>query len=98
MGTLYTFSFTGCGYQANVGGGPDIGFVCKTQTGFCRSCNQLVDYATEIWAGDGETEKGILIGCCGKCDSRVTDDWNLGDPCPRCQGKFSEPVFYMDWD
>lgn len=96
MGSTYTYTCTGCGYSANVSGGRDVGFVVKSQTGFCTTCNELVDYVTEIC--DGEIEKCVVIGACHNCNAQVTQDWNESDPCPRCGGKFSAPSLYCDWD
>lgn len=98
MGSTYTYTCSDCGYSANVSGGPDVGFVVKTQTGFCATCNELVDYVTEVWAGDGETEKDVVIGACHKCKVAVTQQWNDGDTCPRCDGQFRNRKLYMDWD
>lgn len=98
MGSTYNYTCTGCGYSANVSGGRDVGFVVKIQTRFCTTCDELVDCVTEIWAGDGEIERSVVIGACHKCKTQVTQDWNEGDPCPRCNAEFGAPSLYCDWD
>ena len=95
MGSTYTYKCNACNYSANVSGGPDVGFVVKTQTGFCMTCNDLVDYVTEVWAGDGETEKGVVIGACHTCKNAVTRQWNDGDQCPRCSESFALSLIHI---
>jgi hypothetical protein len=97
VGGQYRYKCMNCGYSAVVGGGPDIGFTVKTQTGYCSTCQKLVDYVTEVWSPDGETEKRVIIGACPFCRNNVQHDWNDGDPCPRCGGEFGERDFECQW-
>lgn len=97
MGSKYRYECLGCGYSAVVGGGPDTGFVVTVQTGFCGECDELVDFVTEVWSPDGETEKGVVVGACFACGNQVKQAWNDGDRCPKCGGEFGEREFVMQW-
>ncbi len=97
MGSTYQYKCNDCGYTVEVGGGPDTGFVVKTQTGVCNECNELVDYVSEICSADGETEEEIIVGACPKCRIHVDQVWNDGDACPKCGGEFGEREFCMQW-
>ena len=98
MGATYTYTCQSCGYSANVSGGPDVGFVVKTQTGFCSTCNELIDYVTEVCHPDGDSEKDVVLGACHKCRTPVEQNWHDGDACPRCGGAFGERSLYENWD
>jgi len=103
MGARYTYSCPGCRYSANVSGEPDRGFVLFTRTGFCSTCNELVDYAT-----DPSPDHGLLFydlegqpkkdGICPRCENPVMQEWHDGDPCPRCNAQFAPRVGYLMWD
>ncbi|QDT24785.1 hypothetical protein Pan153_00780 [Gimesia panareensis] len=97
MGSTYHYKCNDCGYTVEVSGGPDVGFVVKTQTGVCSICNELVDYVTEVWCPDGKIEKTVVIGACPKCKTQIEQVWNHGDPCPKCGGKFGERELGMQW-
>lgn len=100
MGTSYRYVCTTCDYSAIVSGGPDAGWIVKTQTGICRQCDQLVDVITEL-REPGVSPLGmseVTIGGCPNCRANVTEFWNDGDACPRCGGAFGPRLGVMDWD
>ena len=93
MGSKSELICNDCGYTAMVSGGPDQGFVVDTQTGYCANCAELVDYVT-LFRGDKE----IALGTCHHCKKPVTQDWNEGDACPKCSGKFRKSNRFEMWD
>ena len=96
MGTSFACECAKCGLSGRVSAGPDIGFHVKTQTGFCRKCDTLVDYVKEIWSDPGGRE--ITINACESCGNKELIDWNEGSPCPRCGGVLKKGSAVMDWD
>jgi hypothetical protein len=86
MGQIRGFRCDGCGYKAEVSGGPDVGMAVTTQTVSCVACKQLFDVVTSGDPGNASAPK-LLLRCPRSrgAKHRVTA-WNGGDPCPRCMG------------
>ena len=98
MGTLYKYTCCQCHYSANISGGEDLGFEIYTQTGFCTSCQTLVDYVTALRPGSSLDPEKTDVGVCKNCNSEITLNWNEGDGCPLCGGEMCDRTFIMDWD
>lgn len=104
MGSTYRFHCRQCDYGADVSGGPDIGFVVKTQTVFCPSCRELrdisIEYCGESRSAPTDHAKASddALGCCWECGARELTDWTAGDPCPRCGGEMNNEGLIADWD
>jgi rubredoxin len=106
MGCLYRFECSGCGYQAEVSGGPDVGMLVETQPVFCLPCNELRDVATGCWGDNGLTPEVLRrrgldaqgLSRCGVCGGREHRPWRDGDRCPRCGGKVHRRECTLDWD
>ena len=97
MGHTYRYCCGSCGYTAEISGGPDIGFVVKTQSGYCESCGELIDFVTEIWSPGSGLDDELTMGACPTCDQLIERQWNHGDPCPKCQGTFHEREWVGQW-
>jgi len=98
MGTLYKYTCRQCKYTANVSGGEDFGFEIYTQTGFCTTCQKLIDYISALRPGSCLDHKTTEMGVCLACKSAITQNWNEGEPCPLCGGELGDRTFIMDWD
>lgn len=104
MGSIYRFVCEGCNYAAEVSGGPDIGFIVKTQTVYCHCCRELLDVNVEYWAKRFMSPRDLAqlsendLGKCPRCRGLESTPWNFGDPCPRCAGKIRKDTLVMDWD
>jgi hypothetical protein len=72
MGTWFEFLCDGCGYQAEVSGGPDAGMRVSVQTMTCRDCAELVDVVTQVL---GEGTRDIAVGCCPICHGNHLAEW-----------------------
>ena len=55
MGRLSEFGCEQCGYQAEVSGGEDAGWLILTQTMTCLNCKRVVDVTV------GESHPGSLV-------------------------------------
>ena len=75
MGSKSGYRCRGCGYEAIVSGGPDIGMVIRTQTMTCLDCRELVDVITGFHF---ENERDDDIGRCPKCKGRRLKEWGEG--------------------
>jgi len=86
MGQLFEFGCEHCGYQAEVSGGEDAGYLIITQTMTCLDCERVVDVVV------GESHPGSLgsdidiVGRCPRCRGRQVVPWGKSRPCPKCGG------------
>ncbi|MFK7800301.1 MAG: hypothetical protein AB8G95_01595 [Anaerolineae bacterium] len=104
MGTQFEFKCQQCQYCANVSGGADFGFVIKTQTAFCFTCDELRDIVVgfrgvEQMSPHDQAELDFgRVDHCPKCLGQELAAWDEGDPCPKCNGKVVRTRVIMDWD
>jgi predicted RNA-binding Zn-ribbon protein involved in translation (DUF1610 family) len=79
VGALIEFSCPGCGYAAEVSGGPDMGMLVATQTMICFGCRTLVDVTTgPSLSLQPPTAKRRR---CPRCRSRRFEPWGrIDDP------------------
>lgn len=83
MGRLYEFKCEECGYQAEVSGGEDAGWLVVTRSMTCLDCRRVVDVVV------GESHPGSLgsdahiLGRCPRCRGRRVVPWGKSRPCPR---------------
>ncbi len=86
MGTWYLFRCPGCGYSAEVSGGPDVGEVSRTVTISCATCRKLRDaiVSEEPWKEppDPVPEHPRCPG--ERTRKHRTTVWTAPGPCPRC--------------
>jgi hypothetical protein len=86
MGRLYEFGCEKCGYQAEVSGGEDAGWLIVTRTMTCLDCKRVVDVVV------GESHPGSLgsdihiLGRYPRCRSKQVIPWGKSRPCPKCGG------------
>lgn len=86
MGRLYEFGCGQCGYQAEVSGGEDAGFLLVTRTMTCLDCKEVVDVVV------GESQPGSLgsdihiLGRCPLCRHLRVVPWPNSRPRPKCGG------------
>ncbi len=84
MGRLFEFGCEHCGYQAEVSGGEDAGYLIVTRTMICLDCKEVVDVVV------GESHPGSLgsdidiVGRCLRCRGRQVVPWPQSRPCPKC--------------
>ena len=97
MGTAYHCKCSQCGLSGGVSASPDVGFYVKTQSAYCKACDSLIDYATEVWCKPSAEEE-IETNQCPACGSADFIAWNQGDPCPKCQGNLERGQAFLDWD
>ena len=64
VGVLNAYACEGCGYTAEVSGGPDYGGISHTQTMACRNCQELVDV---VIATEEEARARAVVGRCPRC-------------------------------
>ena len=77
VGALVQFSCPGCGYTAEVSGGPDRGMRVSTQTMICLGCRELVDVTTgPAQSLDPPSSKRRR---CPRCRSRRFEPWGSGE-------------------
>ncbi|HIK60458.1 MAG TPA: hypothetical protein EYF98_07180 [Planctomycetes bacterium] len=90
MGSHYLFNCPGCGYSAEVSGGPDYGFSSQTETKVCTACRKVVDVLV------GSREPTLIqpedLNCCPECEGRDLLPWGESRPCPRCNGAMGDPT------
>jgi|UniRef100_A0A7C3WLQ0 uncharacterized paraquat-inducible protein A len=85
MGQLFEFGCDNCGYQAEVSGGEDAGYLIVTRTMICLDCKEVVDVVV------GESQQGswgsdTKLHCCPRCRGLRVVPWPKSRPCPRCGG------------
>jgi hypothetical protein len=101
MGSIYAFRCEGCGYGADVSGGPDVGFVLRTRTVYCPACRSLSDVPTGP-ACEGAPDAADLdarsFDRCGTCGGTALSPWTRDDPCPRCGGLMADHGLVTLWD
>jgi hypothetical protein len=93
MGSLYRFSCSERGYEAEVSGGLDYGMMCVAHTVSCPKCRELSDTTVsdepwnpvvffEIDAENGTVrDKRIRCGLDGRHTAAL---WEHPGPCPGC--------------
>ena len=84
MGSHYAFCCLGCGYSAEVSGGPDYGFVAQTDTKVCNTCRAVVDVL--VGTRDPNQISTDELNQCPECDGNDLTPWDDSRPCPRCNG------------
>jgi hypothetical protein len=99
MGSLYQYACK-CGYETQVSGGPDMGFIVKTQTMTCADCNILVDVITgpplPDMPLDGDLKK--TVGKCPNCNGMHVTIWPDTGPCPKCGKNMQQGNLEVLWD
>ena len=99
MGSIYSFSCSSCGYEAEVSGGADCGHAVRTQTVVCEGCRDLFDIVIGT-TDDGERPLpggGLLESgedCFGAAEDEVIQV-NVSPPmrapkgkrCPECRSR-----------
>jgi hypothetical protein len=99
MGSIYQYTCK-CGYEAQVSGGPDIGFSVKTQTKTCTDCQILVDVVVgpsmPDMPLDEELEKSV--GKCPQCNHTNVTKWPETKPCPKCGETMQQGHVEILWD
>lgn len=102
MGTTFRFRCSRCGLTAEVSGGPDGGFLGRTETVFCRPCGALRDVATTFVDVDevygGPPRQGPPLHRCGVCGKTDHAPWEENDPCPVCGGSVVNEGMAAQWD
>jgi hypothetical protein len=86
MGRLYEFGCDTCGYQAEVSGGEDAGYLIVTQTMSCLDCKRLVDVVVREAHPGSLGSDAHIVGCCPRCRGRRVVPWDKNRLCPRCGG------------
>ena len=89
MGGMFDFNCPGCGYDATVCGGREVGFMAVLQTMTCDTCKELVDVLIGREGVDGPTgdpEYDADIGLCPECNGDKVAIWPPTMPCPKCDG------------
>ena len=86
MGAKYRFRCSGCGYSADVCGGPSVGEAVRMETLSCATCAKLLDVVVseEPWKEPPDPLPERL--CCPRerRTSHRTSLWTAPGPCPRC--------------
>jgi predicted nucleic-acid-binding Zn-ribbon protein len=77
MGALAKFTCPGCGYAAEVSGGPDTGMLVRTQTMICLGCRELVD--VETGPSLSLEPPPLKRRRCPRCRSRRFEPWGRAD-------------------
>lgn len=82
MGRLFEFGCDKCGYQAEVSGGDDAGFIVITQTMTCLDCKEVVDVEVSPFYPDSEINRADF-GRCPLCRGHQVFPWPKSRPCPK---------------
>jgi hypothetical protein len=101
MGMSYQYTCEGCGYEAQVSGGRDVGMMAVVRTMFCRGCRELVDVLIGQCGLDGPTgdaDYDKALGICPECRGDDVVVWKDGRPCPRCEGRMVKGEDFILWD
>jgi len=83
MGRLYEFGCDQCGYQAEVSGGEDAGWLVVTWTMTRLDCKEVVDVEVGPSHLDSEMNKADF-GRCPRCRGHRVVPWDKNRLCPRC--------------
>jgi len=97
----YQYTCEGCGYEAQVSGGRDVGMMAVVRTMFCRGCRELVDVLIGQCGLDGPTgdaDYDKALGICPECRGDDVVVWKDGRPCPRCEGRMVKGEDFILWD
>jgi ssDNA-binding Zn-finger/Zn-ribbon topoisomerase 1 len=103
MGMRREFGCDTCGLSATVSGGPDCGFLVRTDTRYCPSCRILFD-AILSWTNfeshtrTREMDEQIRFKECPSCHSTELAQWKAGQPCPSCGGNLVMKGVQELWD
>ena len=101
MGTTYLFQCNDCGYEAELSGGRDCGFIAVVHTMTCHNCNELVDVVIGAYGKEGKTEDTEInkaLGLCPKCKGSDVSQWDENKSCPKCDGKMIRGKEVALWD
>lgn len=100
MGTRSRFSCSSCGYETDVSGGKDIGFVAVVETMICNDCTELVDVLVSTWGDDPQSsELRSRFGKCPKCGKTNATRWDPNKmPCPKCGNLMQQGEVTVYWD
>lgn len=71
MGRLLRWKCESCGYEAEVSGGRDRGFIAVTETMVCRKCSELVD---------------VLVSKINEVPNPLYFKETIKSCCPKCKG------------
>ena len=84
MGARYPFTCLGCGYEAEVSGGLDVGGACRTVTITCSTCKELHDVALdgEPWSSDPAPPHPPCPSA--ETSTHGTRLWEHPGACPSC--------------
>ena len=97
MGKGFEFkcSSPGCGYEAMVSGGKDMGFCGEVETMVCLDCKELMDVLTAAAPDLKPVERK-----CDECGGKNLKVFQLGKTgCPKCGGKLDRDEDSMVlWD
>lgn len=96
MGHTYHFSCPECGYSAEVSGGDDWGFFCRTTTVRCIHCKIVADVVTSETPSDDKSVKSVTDLKCPNCSGPV-EKWD-GLHCPKCEGEMENQRLVWLWD
>jgi hypothetical protein len=94
MGSLFKFVCTGCGYTAEVAGGPDTGEIVATNTIVCETCRCLYDVVM-LDTRKSPPEKPER---CPKSDRHKIAPWRRRGPCPKCGKPMRKGELVCLWD
>ena len=99
MGASYRFTCA-CGYEADVSGGEDVGFLVRFCTMTCVDCKTLVDVVVGASMPDMPLEDDLedLVGKCPECKGANVKRWPKSHPCPKCDGRMEQGEFAILWD
>ena len=99
MGSLYQFTCK-CGYETQVSGGPEMGFMVKTQTMTCADCQQLVDVITGPPLPNMPLDEDLnnSIGKCPQSSRTNINIWPDTRPCPKCGETMQQGDLGVLWD
>lgn len=99
MGSTYRFECEGCGYIAEVSGGPDRGWKSKTITVFCARCRTLKDHGVATWnASSREWIESPDSKKCGQCGGSLVEWTAINGKCPFCGMKMIGRGLILNWD
>jgi hypothetical protein len=98
MGSSYPFSCPGCGFEAGVSGGFDVGMVAAVHTISCRECGSLKD----VYVGDAPTtspeDVAAMVLHCPESPDHAVQAWSHPGPCPKCGTPLERGESNICWD
>jgi rubredoxin len=99
MGGRYSFTCSRCSYVATVSGGPDRGFLARTETMICRQCHELVDVAVEVRTPRTFPVKWTQkVAQCPRCDGTEWLEIWQNRRCPKCSAEMRQGDLVLLWD